>query len=133
MWEKWVFIASAAGLTTLMRAAVGDVAQADDGDTARALLGECAAVAAAAGHQPRADALERATSMLTNKASTVTASMLKDIERGSRIEAEHIISDLIGRAPALRGESSMLRLVEIHLQAYEARRRREAASPPAKT
>lgn len=33
MWEKWVFIAALAGLTTLMRAAVADIMQADGGAT----------------------------------------------------------------------------------------------------
>jgi 2-dehydropantoate 2-reductase len=127
MWEKWVFIAAAAGLTTLMRAAVGDVTEADGGETARALLAECGSVAAAAGFEPRKEATERAQAVLMSKGSAMTASMLRDIERGSRIEGDHIIADLFRRAPARRSQLQLLRLVQTHLKAYEARQRREAA------
>lgn len=62
--------------------------------------------------------------MLTDPASTFTASMLEDIERGAPIEGDHIIGDLIRRASPST-ELPMLRLVATHLEAYEARRARE--------
>src|SRR5262249_25355717 len=40
MWEKWVFLASLAGITCLTRAAVGDVVAAGGADLAAALLDE---------------------------------------------------------------------------------------------
>lgn len=43
MWEKWVFIATAAGITCLMRASIGDIVAAGAADIATALLEECAA------------------------------------------------------------------------------------------
>jgi 2-dehydropantoate 2-reductase len=51
----------------------------------------------------------------------MTASMLRDIESRGRIEADHIIGDLIARAsdPA---EAPLLRSVYIGLKTYEARR-----------
>src|SRR5271155_158407 len=49
MWEKWVFIATAAGITCLMRAAVGDYIAAGAADLATGLLTECASIAAAQG------------------------------------------------------------------------------------
>ena len=56
MWEKWVFIATAAGITCLMRAAVGDYVAAGAADLAISLLTECASIAAAQGFPPRARA-----------------------------------------------------------------------------
>ena len=41
MWEKWVFLASLAGITCLTRSAVGDVVAAGGADLAAALLEEC--------------------------------------------------------------------------------------------
>ena len=38
MWEKWVFIATAAGITCLMRAGVGDYVAAGAGDLGTGLL-----------------------------------------------------------------------------------------------
>jgi 2-dehydropantoate 2-reductase len=58
MWEKWVFLATLAGVTCLTRAAVGDLVAAGGADLMIALLEECRAVAKAAGHPPRPEALE---------------------------------------------------------------------------
>ena len=66
--------------------------------------------------------------MLTAAGSTFTASMLRDIENGNPIEADHIIGDLIQRgerAGSRPEQASLLRLAYAHLKAYEARRRRE--------
>jgi 2-dehydropantoate 2-reductase len=60
MWEKWVFIATAAGITCLMRVAVGDYVAAGAADLATGLLAECASIAAGQGFPPRESALERA-------------------------------------------------------------------------
>jgi 2-dehydropantoate 2-reductase len=126
MWEKWVFLASLAGITCLMRAAIGDIAKADGADLSMALLEECRAIAASAGHPPRDDYLDKARTRLTAPGSPITASMLGDIERGGRTEADHILGDLLRRrvdAPA--PDHSLLRIAHTALKAYEARQARE--------
>jgi 2-dehydropantoate 2-reductase len=65
MWEKWVFIAAAAGMTCLMRASVGDIVAAGAADLATALLDECAAIAAHQGFPPREAYLERTRATVT--------------------------------------------------------------------
>lgn len=129
MWEKWIFIASAAGLTSLMRASIGDIASAGGQDVALAIFDECCAIAAHNGFAPRPAAVERGRAMMTAPGSPMTASMYKDIVRGAPIEADHIVGDLLGRAPAAPSSSvpSVLRTAYVHLKAYEARRAREAA------
>src|SRR5215831_6590189 len=57
MWEKWVFLASLAGITCLTRSAVGDIVSAGGADLAADLLDECRAIAASAGYRPRPDSL----------------------------------------------------------------------------
>ena len=106
MWEKWIFLATLAGATCLMRASIGDIVAAPEGrDFVVGLLAECSAVAAASGHAPREAFLERYRAALTAAGSTLTASMLRDIERGAPIEADHIIGDLIARGKVIRGGS----------------------------
>jgi 2-dehydropantoate 2-reductase len=127
MWEKWVFIATTAGITCLMRAAIGDVVAAGAADLATALLEEGAAIAASQGFSPRAPFLERTRAMITAPGSTITASMLRDIERGAPVEADHILGDLLRRAGD-RNRASLLRIAHAHTKAYEARRAREQAA-----
>jgi 2-dehydropantoate 2-reductase len=125
MWSKWVQLASLASLTCLMRATVGEANQAAEGGAlALELLAECRAIAAAHDALPseKADAATRAR--LTDKNSTLSASMLRDIERGGAIEGEHVIGDLIRRGQAKGVATPLLRIVLCHLQAYEARRKR---------
>ena len=130
MWEKWVFLATLAGATTLMRAAVGDIVAAPGGTALiTALHAECTSVAAASGFEPRAVVAERARAQLTAAGSTFTASMLRDIENRGRIESDHVIGDLIARGERLAPEVPFPLLTAVYtgLKAYEARRAREAA------
>ncbi|RDS85803.1 2-dehydropantoate 2-reductase [Dyella psychrodurans] len=123
MWDKWVFLASLAGITCLMRAPVGDIMAAPGGKQATlGLLDDCRRVAEAHGHAPSEAVLQRARSVLTEQGSTLTASMLRDLEQGGAIEADHIVGDLLARGEASGLDLPMLRVAYAHLKAYEARR-----------
>lgn len=126
MWEKWVFIAAIAGITCLMRAPIGDIVAAGGSDMAVSLFDEAAGIATRQGVAPRPEAIQRGHAMLTTPGSLFTASMLRDVERGARTEAEHILGDLLARGgePAV---GSVLHSAVVHLRAYEARRARELA------
>jgi len=121
MWEKWVFIAAGAGMTCLMRAAIGDIITAGATDLIGAIIEECAQIASEAGFPLAPSALDRTRATLTNPSSRLTSSMLRDVERGGRIEADHILGDLLHRAGA-SAPKSLLRIAFAHLKAYEARR-----------
>ncbi|WP_422086555.1 2-dehydropantoate 2-reductase [Variovorax sp.] len=127
MWEKWVFIASAAGLTSLMRASIGDIMAAGGEDVALSIFGECCAIAAHNGFAPRPAAVQRGRAIMTAAGSPMTASMYKDIVRGAPVEADHIVGDLLSRtAPGHATTPSVLRTAYVHLKAYEAQRARTA-------
>ncbi|MNX15304.1 2-dehydropantoate 2-reductase [compost metagenome] len=127
MWEKWVFIASAAGLTSLMHASIGDIVAAGGEDVALAIFDECCAIAAHNGFAPRPGAITRGRAVVTTAGSPMTASMYKDMARGARVEADHILGDLLARAPRTASATpSVLRTAYVHLKAYEFRRAREA-------
>ena len=128
MWEKWVFIAAAASTTSLMRATVGDIVAAGAQDIPVGLLQECAAIAAENGFAPREAASNAGLSVLTAPDSAFTASMLRDIEQRSRIEADHIVGDLLERASKSL-PAPLLATAYAHLRAYEARRKRESGQP----
>lgn len=130
MWEKWAVLATLAGSTCLMRAAIGDIVAAPQGRRIiENLFAECGAIAATNGHAPRPAFADKALATLTQPGSTLTASMLRDVEHAGRIEAEHVLGDLLARAAspqAARSEPSLLQIAFAHLKAYEARRARSA-------
>lgn len=124
MWEKWIFIATAAGITSLMRASLGDIIAAGFQDLSTQLFAECSAIAAHHGFPPRPRASAMALAVLSTPGSLLTASMFKDIERGATTEAEHILGDLLSRSGPL--PAPLLRIAYAHLKTYETRRAREA-------
>jgi 2-dehydropantoate 2-reductase len=127
MWEKWVLIATMAGITCLMRATVGDIVGAGEVNLTTRLFDECCAIAAARGFEPREANRQRSRAMLTAPGSALAASMLRDIEHGARTEADHILGDLIRRGGA--AGYPLLHIAHAHLKAYEARRKRENTAP----
>lgn len=128
MWEKWVFIAAGAGINCLMRATIGDIVAAGGADLASALFDECAAISTRLGFAPRASLIERGRTILTTPGSGMAASMFRDIERRTPIEADHIVGDLLRRGEAQGLAGPLLRIAYVHLKAYEARRAREGES-----
>ena len=129
MWDKWAGLAAIAGITCLMRAAVGDIVAAPGGSEAiLRLFAECCAVAAASGFALNPTTIERWRGTLTTPASPNKASMLRDIERGSPTEGDHVLGDLAMRARTLGMATPMLDLARTHVAAYEACRAREAAA-----
>ena len=123
MWEKWVFLASLAASTCLMRSSVGNILAVPGGkDFILGMLDECSAVASAEGHPPRAPFLERTRGMLTAEGSQMTASMFRDIKVGAPVEADHVIGDLIARGDAAKVPVPKLRAAYTHLKVYEKQR-----------
>lgn len=130
-WDKWVFLATLAGMTCLMRGTVGDIVATLEGcSLTEAMLAECAQVAARSGSVLPAERLQKARSLLTQAGSSFAASMLRDIERGGPTEGEHILGDLVERAERFGLAVPLLRIARTHVQVHEARRLDDAGVPP---
>ena len=122
MWEKWVLLATLAGATCLMRASIGEIVRTGTGATFISnMLDECCAVAAASGHPPRSVAMSIVRPTLTDPASNISASMLRDMQRNGRTEADHIIGDLIRRGREHGVSTPLLDIAYVHLEAYQNR------------
>lgn len=99
LWEKWLILASGGALTTLIGGDVGSIEAVPFGrETALAVVAECAAVAAAHGHEPRPAMRERAEATLTEPGSDFTTSLYRDRAQGLEVESEQIVGDLVRRA-----------------------------------
>ena len=123
MWEKWVFLASLAASTSLMRTSVGNILAAPGGkDFLLGMLDECSAIASAEGFTPAGPYFQRTRGNLTTEGSPMTASMFRDIKAGLPVEADHVIGDLVARAEAAKIPVPKLRIAYTHLKAYEKQR-----------
>lgn len=126
LWDKWVLIATVAGSTGLMRATIGDINKAGGHPFMKGLLQDNARVAELNGRRPNNAFMANIESIIDDSESSQMASLAKDMDKGYRIEAEHIFGDLLDRVPAGgREESTRLSTVYACVRAYEVRRDRE--------
>ncbi len=123
MWDKFAFLSTLAGSTCTMRASIGDILSTVAGEAfITGLLADCAEVAKVSGHSLAEGQLAAYRKQLTDKGSSLMASMLRDVERGGPTEASHILGDMVSRAQAMGVDASLLKLAYSHLQAYDKRR-----------
>jgi 2-dehydropantoate 2-reductase len=123
VWEKYTFLTALASATCLMRGSVGEINRTDDGERVmRGLLAECNAVAKGHGHGMRPEAEEKVLKSLIDRESKSTSSMFRDLKQGGRVEAGHLVGDMVRRAAELGQDALYLRVAYTHLQVYESQR-----------
>lgn len=129
LWEKMVFLCALASTTCLFRGNVGEIVGAPGGQEAmRRALAANTAIATAEGRAPRPNALQRFNERLTDPEGLWSASMLRDLEGGGRVEADHIVGWMLERARRHGLDDTILSIAYTHLKTYE--RRREAGRLP---
>ena len=116
LWDKWVFLASLAGMTTLCRGHVGKISAAPWGiESTTSFYAESCAIAAANGFPTKDTAQKRSLDMLTNVKSSFAASMLRDLTQGNMTEHEHILGQMIQRGVSKGVSCPLLKLAHTHL------------------
>jgi 2-dehydropantoate 2-reductase len=121
MWQKWVMLASAGAITCLMRGSIGAVVAAPGGvETAHVILAECAAIATSNGYPPTQAAQAEVTLRLTEPGSHLRTSMYRDMQKGSRVEADQILGDLLERGRRCGVEAPLVRAAYAQLSVYSA-------------
>jgi 2-dehydropantoate 2-reductase len=122
MWEKWILLATLGSVTCLLRGNIGEIEAAAGGlDVVTRLLDEVVSIAKAVGEVPSEVFLEDAREMLTMKGSTFTSSMYRDLQRGSSIEADQIVGDLLLRGNKAGLSTPLLAAAYTHLAIYQNR------------
>ena len=123
MWEKLVHLGTSAVCTALMRANVGEIARAPGGaGFMRRVLERNAAVAAANGHPMRDAFMEEYRALFSDPASAYSASILRDLEAGGRIESDHILGFLLDAARRAGVPEELHEAAFLHAKVYEQRR-----------
>jgi len=116
LWDKWVFLASLAGMTTICRGSIGDIAATPDGnDLSKRMFAECCAIAASCGYPISESIQSNSQAILTKEGSPFTASMLRDLLAGKRDEHQHILGDLIGFANHHSIDCPLLKIAYTHM------------------
>jgi 2-dehydropantoate 2-reductase len=123
LWEKIVFLSALAATTCLFRGNVGEINRSPGGrDAMERAYNANAAIAEREGRKPRAGAMKAALDRLTDAKGNWSASMLRDLESGGRVEADHIVGWMLERARRHGVDDTMLSLGYTSLKTYEQRR-----------
>ena len=123
MWEKLVHLSTAAAMTCLMRANVGEIVRTPHGRELFLDQLRCgAAVAAANGYAPSAAFMKSWEETFSQPDSQYSTSMLRDIERGGQTEVEHILGFMLDKANEARIPCNTLLLAYTNVKAFEQRR-----------
>ena len=123
MWEKLVHLSTAAAMTCLMRANVGEIVRTPHGRELFLDQLRCgAAIAAANGHAPGAAFMKSWEETFSQQDSQYSTSMLRDIERGGQTEVEHILGFMLRKAEQAAIPCTTLLLAYTNVKAFEQRR-----------
>ena len=123
MWEKLVHLGTSAIGTVLMRANTGEIARAPGGVAfMHRVLARNAAIAAANGHAMREGYLADFRTLFADPSGAYATSMLRDLEAGGRIEADHILGFLLEAARKAGVPEEAHEAAYLHAKAYEQRR-----------
>jgi 2-dehydropantoate 2-reductase len=122
MWEKLMFLSALAATTCLFRGNIAEILAAPGGKAAleRALAANVEIVTKC-GVAPRPKSVEFASARLLTP-GPASSSMLRDLERGNPVEADHIVGFMLERAREHGIDDAILALAYAHLKTYEARR-----------
>ncbi len=122
LWDKWVFLATLAGMTTLCRGSIGEILATPHGEhLLRQMYEECCAVARLSAYPVGSAATDKALGMLIVPGSPFTASMLRDLLVGQRTEYQHILGAMAERGIALGLSMDLMCLAHTHLAVQAGR------------
>jgi 2-dehydropantoate 2-reductase len=122
MWEKLVHLGTSASGTVLMRANTGEIVRAGGSAFLLRLLERNAAIAAHHGYPVSAAFLENFRGVFSDPAGQYSTSMLRDLEAGGRIEADHILGFLLEAAKRAGVPHEVHEAAYLHAKAFEQRR-----------
>jgi len=116
LWDKWVFLATLAGMTTLCQGSVGQIVATPYGqELALEMYAECCAIAQATGFSIAEQARKKATELLTQAGSAFTASMLRDLLAKQNTEHEHILGQMIKKGLTQNISCLLLKMAYTHM------------------
>lgn len=123
MWHKYLFITTLSGMTTLMNAAVGPIRDAANGvELTRQLAEEIVSVMRAVHAPIDLDIVDKQMQTFMNQDYAMKSSMLRDMEKGLSVEADHLQGYLLQLAEEKGISTPLLKIAYNNLKVYEIKR-----------
>jgi 2-dehydropantoate 2-reductase len=120
MWHKYLFITTLSGITTLMRAPIGPIREAPNGQALIFLLfKEVASVMRHIGAPIDPDIEEKQMQTMNEMLYGMKSSMQRDMEKGWPVEADHLQGYLYNIAKKENIHTPILHTVYTNLKVYE--------------
>nr|WP_236599650.1 2-dehydropantoate 2-reductase [Ramlibacter alkalitolerans] len=123
LWLKLVHLSTVAGMTCLMRANIGEIVRTPEGSALLVKFFERnAEIAAHFGHRPDDKFRSTYLALFRQADAMYEASMLRDLEKGGRIESEQILGDMLRRCREAGQPDALHLAAYTHVKAFEQRR-----------
>lgn len=123
LWLKLVHLSTVAGMTCMMRGNLGEIARTPEGSEllTRFFMAN-AEIAARAGHAPDDKFVATYRDLFQQRDSRYEASMLRDLEKGGRIESEQILGHMLRQCRAAGLPDALHLAAYTHVKTFEQRR-----------
>ena len=126
IWEKWMFIATIAGATTLFQTSIDNISIKSNGKTfIQNLWNECINISKENGYELRPEAKNLYEELLFKSDVPFKASMLVDMEKKLMTEHEHIFLEFIKLGKKKKLKTSLLETCHLNMSIYEDNLKKE--------
>ena len=120
IWEKWIFLATIAGATTLFQTSIDNINTKPNGKIfIQNLWNECINISKENGYELRAEAKSLHEDLLFKSDVPFKASMLVDMEKKLMTEHEHIFFEFIKLGKKKKLNTSLLETCHLNMSIYE--------------
>ncbi len=118
IWHKYLFIATMAGVTTLMRSPMGPIWESGGDEFIRSVLREIESVMLAHGAPLDPDIVNKHMETMGKMSYEMKSSMQRDMEKGFPVEGEHLHGYLLRIAADHQMETPLLKAIYQNLKVY---------------
>ena len=120
IWEKWIFLATIAGATTLFQTSIDNINTKPNGKIfIQNLWNECINISKENGYELRTESKSLHEDLLFKSGYPFKASMLVDMEKKLMTEHEHIFFEFIKLAKKKKLNTSLLETCHLNMSIYE--------------
>ncbi|MDQ0271480.1 ketopantoate reductase family protein [Cytobacillus purgationiresistens] len=120
VWQKYLFIATMSGVTSLFRSTIGPIREQPTGmATIKGLLAEAYEIMTSAGMPVDSRIIDVQLNKINSLNANMKSSLQRDMEKGQPLEAEHFFGYLLQKAKEKELDTPVLSSVYANLKVFE--------------